>query len=191
MSRGLVFGNSGRVGSMAVTGMSGEVMAGNATGSAARAQHPHVTQAGGQLLSLLPAGSLAVQGSALTRLTKPEALNVSTATMTARANRRTTNKCSTQAGERRDYPACLTTAAVARTKGVEALLPPNLASRLVIAERNELGVPQVIFTGPLQELESEPRGPALATDSLSSSLRSGPHPIGRSSLPEDLRTDNL
>ena len=96
MSRGLVFGNSGRAGSMALTGMSGEVMAGNATGSAARAQHPHVTQAGGQLLSLLPAGSLAVQGSALTRLTKPEALNVSTATMMARANRRTTIKSSTQ-----------------------------------------------------------------------------------------------
>lgn len=105
MSRGLVFGNSGRAGRMAVTGMSGELIGASATGSAARAQHPHVTQAGGQLLSLLPAGSLAVQGSA-TRLTKPEALNVSTATMMARANRRTTNKCSTQAGERRDCPLC-------------------------------------------------------------------------------------
>ena len=70
--------------------MSGELIAASATGSAARAQHPHVTQAGGQLLSLLPAGSLAVQGSALTRLTTPEALNVSNATMMARANRCTT-----------------------------------------------------------------------------------------------------
>ena len=96
MSRGLVFGNSGRAGRMAVTGMSGELIAASATGSAARAQHPHVTHAGGQLLSLLPAGSLAVQGSALTRLTKPDALNVSTATMMARANRRTTIKSSTQ-----------------------------------------------------------------------------------------------
>jgi len=102
MSRGLVFGNSGRAGSMALAGMSGELIAASATGSAARAQHPHVTQAGGQLLSLLPAGSLAVQGSALTRLTTPEALNVSSATMMARANRRTTEKLSTQAAERRD-----------------------------------------------------------------------------------------
>jgi len=75
---------------MALTGMSGDLIAASATGSAARAQHPQVTQAGGQLLSLLPAGSLAVQGSALTRLTTPEALNVSNATMMARANRRTT-----------------------------------------------------------------------------------------------------
>jgi len=103
MSRGLVLGKSGRAGSMALTGMSGELIAASAIGSAARAQHPHVTQAGGQLLSL-PAGSLAVHGSALTRLTTPEALNVSSATMIARANRRTTNKCSTQAAERRDCP---------------------------------------------------------------------------------------
>lgn len=102
MSRGLVFGNSGRARSKALTGMSGELIAASATGSAARAQHPHVTQAGGQLLSLLPAGSLVVHGSALTRLTKPEALTVSTATMMARANRRTMSKCSTQAAERRD-----------------------------------------------------------------------------------------
>ena len=102
MSCGLVFGNSGRAGSMALTGMSGELIAASATGSAARAQHPHVTHAGGQLLSLLPAGSFAVQGSALTRLTMPEALNVSSATMMARANRRTAVKCSTRAGDRRD-----------------------------------------------------------------------------------------
>ena len=89
MSRGLVFGSSGRTGSMALIGMSGELIAGSATGSAALAQHPHVTHAGGQLLSLLPAGSLAVHGSALTRLTTPEALNVSSATTIARANRRT------------------------------------------------------------------------------------------------------
>ena len=90
MSRGLVFGSWGRAGSISLTGMSGELIAVSATGSAARAQHPHVTQAGGQLLSSLPAGSLAVQGSALTRLTTPEALNVSSATMIERANRRTT-----------------------------------------------------------------------------------------------------
>ena len=120
MSRGLVFGDSGRAGSMALTGISGELIAASATGSAARAQHPHVTQAGGQLLSLLPAGSLAVQGSALTRPTTPEALNVSSATMIARANRRTTEKCSTQAAERWDCP----------------LLPAHLAL-LEIAGRSE------------------------------------------------------
>ena len=43
---------------MSPTGMSGELIAASATGSAARAQQPHVTQVGGQLLSLLPAGSL-------------------------------------------------------------------------------------------------------------------------------------
>lgn len=122
MSRGLVFGNSGRAGSMAVTGMSGELISASATGSAARAQHPHVTQAGGQLLSSLPAGSLAVQGSALTRLTKPDALNVSTATMMARANRRTTMKCSTRAGGRLDCSLARPVAseAAAGSNGVEA-----------------------------------------------------------------------
>jgi len=77
--------------------MPGELIATSAPGSAARAQHPHVTQLGGQALSFLPAGSFAVQGSALTRLTTPEALTVSNATMMARANRRTTVKCSTRA----------------------------------------------------------------------------------------------
>jgi len=101
MSRGLIFGNSGRACSMALTGISGELVAASATGSAARAQHPHVTQAGGQLLSLLPAGSFAVQGSALTKLTTPEALNVRSATMNARANRRTGSKCITRARHRR------------------------------------------------------------------------------------------
>jgi hypothetical protein len=43
-----------------------------------------------------------LQGSALTRLTAPEALNVSSVTMMARTNRRTTEKFSTQAAERRD-----------------------------------------------------------------------------------------
>lgn len=104
MSRGLVFGSWGRAGSMSLTGTSGELIAVRATGSAARAQHSHVTQAGGQLLSLLPAGSFAVQGSALTRLTTPEAVIVSSATTMARANRRTTMECSTRAVERRDCP---------------------------------------------------------------------------------------
>ena len=105
MSRGLVFGNSGRAGRMAVTGMLGELIAASATGSAARAQQPHVTQAGGQLLSFLPAGSLAVQGSALTRLTTPEALNVSTETMMARGKPAHTFKSSTRAPTGRGWRA--------------------------------------------------------------------------------------
>jgi hypothetical protein len=95
MSRGLVFGSCGGVGKISLTGISGELIVVSATGSAARAQHPHVTQVGGQLLSLLPAGSFAVQGSARTRLTTPEALIVSSATMMAKANRRTRVKSST------------------------------------------------------------------------------------------------
>lgn len=115
---------------MALAGTSGELVAASATGSAARAQHPHVTQAGGQSLSLLPAGSLTVHGSALTRLTKPEALNVSTATMMARANRRTMNKCNTQAAERRDcplWPRHLASEAAATAK---ELRPDESAHRL-------------------------------------------------------------
>ena len=54
MSRGLVFGNSGRAGSMALTGMSGELIAASATGSAARAQHPHVTQVGRAIAVITP-----------------------------------------------------------------------------------------------------------------------------------------
>jgi hypothetical protein len=63
--------------------MSGEPIVTSATDSAARTQHPHVTQVGGQAVSFPPDGSLTVQGSALTRLTTPEALNVSNATMMA------------------------------------------------------------------------------------------------------------
>jgi hypothetical protein len=74
---------------MSLTGMFGELIATSATGSATRVQHPHVTQVGGQAVSFLPAGSSAAQGSALTRLTMPEALNVSNATMIAKANRGT------------------------------------------------------------------------------------------------------
>jgi len=69
--------------------MSSELIATSPTGSAARAQHSHVTQVGAQAVSFLPAGSLTVQGSALTTLTTPEALNVSNATMIAKAKRGT------------------------------------------------------------------------------------------------------
>ena len=89
MSRGLVFGNWGRAATMSLMGFAGEVIATSVSVSAAWAQQPHVTQVGGQALSLLPAGSLVVQGSARTRLTTPDALNVSNETMMARANRRT------------------------------------------------------------------------------------------------------
>src|SRR3989304_10464771 len=97
MSRGSVFGNSGRVGTTSLMGLSGQLSATSVTASAPWAQHPHVTHVGGQALSFLPAGSAAVQGSALTRLTTPDALNVSSETMMARTKRRTQAKCSIQA----------------------------------------------------------------------------------------------
>ena len=97
MSRGSLFGNWGMAGTMSLTGQSGEVIGTSVSVSAAWAQHPHVTHVGGQALSFLPAGSAAVQGSALTRLTTPDALNVSSETMMARTKRRTQAKCSIQA----------------------------------------------------------------------------------------------
>ena len=71
-----------------VTGVSGEFVTEAITGSAARAQQPHVTHVGGQAPSSRPGCSKLVHGSAMTSPETPEALKVS-ATMTARAKRRT------------------------------------------------------------------------------------------------------
>jgi hypothetical protein len=97
MSCGFGRGNCGRAGMMLLMRLSGQFIVTSVTASTAWAQQPQVTQVGGQALSSLPAGSLAVHGSALTRPTTPDALNVSNETMMARANRRTRSKCNIQA----------------------------------------------------------------------------------------------
>jgi hypothetical protein len=53
------------------------------------AQHPQVTQVGGQLLSCVVSRSNPAQGSPIARTGIPDALSVSSATQTDNANRRT------------------------------------------------------------------------------------------------------
>lgn len=71
--------------------MSGELDTATATGSAAWAQHPHVTQVGGQAPSSSPwpVSSKPVHGSPAITIDTPDALRVSNPTMMAKANRRT------------------------------------------------------------------------------------------------------
>jgi hypothetical protein len=72
-----------------VSGSSGEFVTDRTTGSAACAQHPHVTQVGAHVSSSrLPCSKL-VQGSPATSVATPEAVNDNSATTTASANRRT------------------------------------------------------------------------------------------------------
>ena len=71
---------------MSATGTSGVTASTSETASAACAQHPHVTQVGGQAPSSWPGRSYAVHGSFATRLTTPEALNVNNPTMIARTS---------------------------------------------------------------------------------------------------------
>lgn len=74
---------------ISATAISAELATGSATGSAACAQQPQVTQVGGHDRSSRPGSSYVVHGSAWIKADMPDALNVSKPTMIARASRGT------------------------------------------------------------------------------------------------------
>ena len=90
ISRGWVLNARGTMTLITVTGISSELTTMTLAGSTACSQQPHVTQVGGHVPRSRPGCSMPVHGSPTNRVATPEALNVSTETMMARTNRRTT-----------------------------------------------------------------------------------------------------